>query len=273
MTTATPNGTITAMSDTTDDRPDFQKLQYQFAAHIRDPDKSPAPEGIEDRRMGIYRSLFFNNVSGYLANAFPVIRSLHDEASWEALIRDYYARHVSHGPQFYQIPEEFRDYLENERPAEANDPAFLIELAHFEWVEMKLALVDVDIDWDAVDREGDLVDGVPVYSPLASILEYRFPVHEITAQNQPVEAPEQPTWLAVYRDIRDRVHFMKLNAVTAGLLNLIDQQPGRTGREYLAAIAQQLGHADEGPILEAGRVMLEDFRDRGIVVGAEKRPG
>ena len=36
---------------------DFQDMQYAFAAHLRDPAHAPAPEGIEDRRLAVYRSL------------------------------------------------------------------------------------------------------------------------------------------------------------------------------------------------------------------------
>ena len=41
----------------------FQDKQYEFAAHLRDPENVPAPDGIEDRRMGIYRELFYNNLN------------------------------------------------------------------------------------------------------------------------------------------------------------------------------------------------------------------
>jgi hypothetical protein len=56
------------------DLPEFQRKQYEFAAHIRDPEKNAAPPGIEDRRLAIYRDLFFNNqgipgVSGAGAHA------------------------------------------------------------------------------------------------------------------------------------------------------------------------------------------------------------
>ena len=53
--------------------------QYEFAAHIRDPEHKPAPDDIEDRRMGIYRELFYNNVEGFLSNSFPVLRKLMDD--------------------------------------------------------------------------------------------------------------------------------------------------------------------------------------------------
>jgi len=33
----------------------LKKQLNDFAAHIRDPENNPAPDRIEDRRMGIYR--------------------------------------------------------------------------------------------------------------------------------------------------------------------------------------------------------------------------
>ena len=37
---------------------DFTQLQYEFAAHIRNPELHTKPDGVEDRRMNIYRSCF-----------------------------------------------------------------------------------------------------------------------------------------------------------------------------------------------------------------------
>jgi uncharacterized protein (UPF0276 family) len=34
--------------------PKFQRLQYEFCARLRDPDRNPVPAGIEDRRMNVY---------------------------------------------------------------------------------------------------------------------------------------------------------------------------------------------------------------------------
>ena len=33
-------------------QPAFQRAQFELAAHIRNPQSNPAPEGIEDRRSG-----------------------------------------------------------------------------------------------------------------------------------------------------------------------------------------------------------------------------
>jgi hypothetical protein len=62
--------------------PEFTRRQYAFAAHIRDPEHQPAPDDIEDRRMQIYRELFYNNVEGFLSGTFPVLRKIHSDGDW-----------------------------------------------------------------------------------------------------------------------------------------------------------------------------------------------
>ena len=97
-------------------RPDFVRRQYEFAAHIRDPERQAAPAGIEDRRMKIYRDLFFNNIESLLAGNFPVLRKLYDDACWKELVRDFYANHLCRTPLFPEIAREFLRYLqENEQ--------------------------------------------------------------------------------------------------------------------------------------------------------------
>ena len=54
----------------------LRQQQLEFAAHLRAPDRNPAPRNIEDRRMQIYRDLFINNVTNFLGNSFPVLSDL-----------------------------------------------------------------------------------------------------------------------------------------------------------------------------------------------------
>ncbi len=78
----------------------FKEKQYAFAAHIRDPDHVAAPEGIESRRMAIYRSLFFNNLYNLLATFFPVLRKIHSDAQWRRFIRGFMQHHQAETPYF-----------------------------------------------------------------------------------------------------------------------------------------------------------------------------
>jgi uncharacterized protein len=249
---------------------EFKRVQYAFAAHLRDPARHPAPPDVEDRRMKIYRELFYNNVEGFIAGAFPVLRSLYDDAAWHRMLRDYFARHRAHTPFFHRIAEEFLQYLQDERAPQPEDPPFLLELAHYEWVELALSVSEEDINTAGIDPDGDLLDGVPMLSPLAWTLAYRYPVHRLSPAFRPTEPPAQPTYIVVYRDRSDIVGFLEINAVTARLLQLLEQQPGRSGREQLHAVAAELGHPRPEVVIEGGREMLEGLRRRDIILGTRE---
>ena len=247
-------------------KPDFIQQQYAFAAHIRNPEQNAAPAGIEDRRMGIYRELFYNNVEGFLSNGFPVLRELLDDTRWHAMARDFYSRHHCHTPLFLEIPREFLNYLDEERCHQSHDLPFMRELAHYEWVELALSVAEDDTS-DDIDENGDLLDNTPALSSLAWPLCYQYPVHRISPAFQPAEPDEQPTYLLVYRDDNDAVGFLELNPVSARLFSLIQEYPGKTGRSILEQIAAELEHPDPRLVIDGGRIILGEWRQRGIVRG------
>ena len=250
--------------------PDFRRVQRAFAAHLRDPQRHRAPDGLEERRLKIYRELFYNNVEAFLANAFPVIRRLSDDDAWHGLVRDFYARHVSQAPQFFRLAEEFLRFIENERGPHPDDPPFLGELAHYEWVELALSIAPDDPGATLADPNGDPLDAPPVVSPLAWTMAYAWPVHRIGPAHRPSEPPGTPTYLVVYRTRQDDVRFMEINAVTARMMQLIEEQPSASGRALLLQIAAELAHPQPGAIVEAGREMLADLRERDIVLGTRR---
>ena len=90
----------------------FSDIQRAFAAHIREPNLHPAPTDIEDRRMKIYRELFYKNIEGFVSSAFPVLRKLYNDTHWHQMVRDFIHRHQSKTPYFFEISEEFLAYLE-----------------------------------------------------------------------------------------------------------------------------------------------------------------
>lgn len=251
------------------DLPRFQRLQYQFAAHLRDPEQRPGPAGVEERRLRVYRELFFNNIENFLANAFPVLRQLHEELAWLALVRDFYARHQCRDPLFNGVAEEFLRYLDQERGEVAGDPPFLRELAHYEWVELALAIAEDELHPALADPNGDLLAAPPAVSPLAWTLGYQWPVHRIGPDHWPEQPGPQPTWLVVYRSRQDEVKFMEINAVTARLLALAGERPEASGAELIAAIAGELG-VEPASLMAAGAAMLRDLRERDVILGTRR---
>ncbi len=253
------------------DLPGFQEKQYAFAAHIRDPDNNPAPDAIEDRRMAIYRELFFNNLYSLLGGTFPVLRKLYKDAGWKRLIRAFMVHHQAQTPYFLELPDEFNRFLQTEYELQENDPPFLAELAHYEWVELALSVSNAANDFSSVDREADLLDGVPVKSVLAWSLAYRFPVHRIDTSYQPAEPGEQPTFLVVYRDVDDELGFMELNPITARLLELIAaNEAGLSGRQLLLQLADEIQYPDPQALLVHGAAAMHDMRDKDILLGTRR---
>ena len=239
---------------------DFRQQLKQFASHIRDPLNNPAPKGIEDRRMAIYRELFFTNVESFLSNTFPVLKSIMEPDQWQATARDFFARHACETPLFSEISQEFIDYLQNERGTQPGDPAFMLELAHYEWIEMAVAISDEDADMPPANPNGDLLANHPLLSPVMRNLSYHFPVHQISPGFQPQAASGEMTHLVVYRNRQDEVRFLEINAVTQQLIEILKQNPQATGLDAVRMIATALQHPDPDVITEAGKNLLYDLR-------------
>ncbi len=244
----------------------FQAIQRRFAAHLRDPDNAPAPP-VEERRLQIYRDLFFNNVENFLRLGFPVLHRLLPAARWQALARAFLARHRCQSPYFRDISREFVTFLTSDAYTPApEDPPFLKELAHYEWMELVLDTSEETLPESGFNPDGDLLVGAPVLSPLACVLSYHWPVHHIGPACQPQAPLPQPVWLLIYRDADDRVRFMEINAVTARLLALIPAAPLHSGRQLLATLAGELGQPED-TVLRHGADLLARLRERGILLG------
>ncbi len=247
--------------------PDFQRRQLEFTAHIRDPQNAARPKEISARRMAIYTELFFNNINDQLSSNFPVLRQITADERWHAMVRDFMIRHRSETPLFTEVGQEFLEYLQQERETEAGDWPFMLELAHYEYVELAVAISTADEGLADYDPNGDLLAGRPLVGPTAWNLTYQWPVHTIGPEYLPDEAPEQPTHLVVYRDRMDDVHFLQINAVTQRMLQLLKENPQHSGLDVLKAIAAELVHPEPDTVVNAGQELLEDLRKRNVILG------
>ena len=248
----------------------LKSLQTRFAGHIRDPQSVAAPEGIEDRRMAIYRNLFFNNICNFLSGNFPVLKTLFNESDWTRLCREFYTEYRCHTPLFPELPREFLKYLQDHRQNHAGEPPFMLELAHYEWVELALSLDETEIDTTGVDPEGDLLNGIPVMSPLVWPLTYQFPVHRIRADFQPRTVPDEATHLLVWRRDDYKIKFMQLNEISMLLIQKMKEEAAQSGLELLNAVAGIINHPKPGVVVEAGASLLNELREKQVLLGTRR---
>ena len=247
---------------------DFRIKQAEFAAYIRDPENQRLPDDVKPQRMAMYRELFFNNINGFLSSNFPVLRKILSDAQWQALAQDFFSRHRCQTPHFSEIAEEFLDFLQNERQC-ADDFPFLLELAHYEWVEMALSIAQAEPVFGDVAFVNDILKQEISLSPLAWPLVYQFPVERIGPDFLPQIAPEHASYLIVYRDREYAVHFMQTTPLTYSLLQLIEQQDGKCGQDYLNILAAELHQQIEPQTLQDfGAQTLRALAAKDILIPA-----
>lgn len=235
-----------------------------LAAHVREPAGHPGPPGIEPRRLKIYRDLVFNNLDGLLAGNVPVIRKTLGDADWRTLVRGFLSHHRSHTPLFTELGRELIAFLESDAGIDPARP-WLAELAHYEWAELGLQLSEAALP--AHDPDGDLLDGVPVLSPLAWPLAYHWPVHTIGPGFEADGPPPEPTLVLLRREADGRIHFSMLSPLLYRLLELVGANDSSNGRALLRQLAGEAGQHDVDNFIDQARPMLARLRSDGTLPG------
>lgn len=242
----------------------FQQIQQAFMEHIKDPDHQAALPGVEDRRMAIYRELFFNNVEGFVSSAFPVLKSVYKDTDWQTLVRQFFIRYKCSSPYFLHIAEHFLHYLQHEHIVTKNDPVFLRELAHYEWAELFLATKH--LPHPELRLTAEQVTIAPLYlSSLAMVLAYPYAVHQISSDNQPAAADEIQCYL-LYRNSEDDVKFVLINQLTAALLKTIQQSAGCTLPTLIQQLLPLLPQFSAHQLMQGATALLQDFAAKGVLV-------
>jgi hypothetical protein len=248
---------------------DFKAIQQAFVAHLKDPDNHPfelgSDQGIEQRRLNIYRELFFNNILGFLSSGFPVLESLYTVDEWRRLARQFMASHRCRSPYFIDISLEFVEFLSAEYQLTANDPPFLKELAHYEWLELSISIRHSESDLQLWDGKSDFV--ALQFSPLATLVSYDYPVHQISVEFQP-QQPSEAVYLVVYRDSGDEINFVLLNPLTAHLLDIIQQQDTISVNDLLTAVSPSLPQFTSGQLHFAMLEILQQMLNKEILLPA-----
>ena len=249
--------------------PDHITVQKQFINRVRDPESTQIPKNVEQRRMTIYQELIYNNIENFIATAYPVLRQISSDNYWHKLIRDFIKAHKAHTPLFHKLPSEFLQYLEEERVMSEEDYPFLQELAHYEWTELAISVAEDEVNFNESDTKFDILSQTFVLSPLAKVFTYNYDVHHIGPEYLPMNKPNTPTFLLVYRDRKDKVHFMELNPMTTLLLEHIQGRPNKNAQQHLITIADEINHPVTDSIMKGGIEIIFDLYQRDVLLAQQ----
>ncbi|MEY2633441.1 MAG: hypothetical protein RIR00_2095 [Pseudomonadota bacterium] len=235
----------------------------QFGHYLRAPGQHRRPAALPAAASRLYSELLFNNFRSFSDACFPLCRGVLGEARWTRLLRRFFRDGGCRTPWFREVPLELVNFVASARGS-LRLPAWLPELAHYEWAE--LAVDTMDVALPPACRTDSLLDGVIVANPVLLNLSYAWPVPQIGPTWRPRRP--QPCQVAVFRDAGDRVRFTLLNPFSARLLSQCCATAG-SGRTHLLQLAGEMKLTTTTALLAAGEQELLRWQADGLILGVE----
>lgn len=254
----------------------FQRYQRRFVRYLRERRGSVPIDLQLPARIDVYAQLLYQKFEDSLSVCFPVTKALLGGTHWNRLVEAFIAQHRCASPYYRQIPDEFVTYL-NARPFKEDDPPFLNELVHYEWLELALATAQDEPVLQPFDPAGDLMRHPPVLNPLLHVQAYRWSVHRIAPElpdwdrwreSKQVFPSDQPSFILALRDARDSVRLVEINALTARLIELL-REGRRSGKEVLLDLAAEARFLDLAHFIPFGEQTLRQLQNQGAILGTQ----
>lgn len=258
---------------------DFKALQQQFAGWVRDPEQT-LPEGIDARRMAVYRRLVHNNIYSFLSSGFPVLKKLLGAKRWQQLIDAFIAKHAAQSPYFSDMGREFVDFLSvfciSEQARAIDLPAYTFELASYERLEVDVQFAMQNEHYQQVS--GDQAEALleTAYWHLndsVQLAQFQHPVAwlGVDGEGEPFTVAEVNSngyLLLLYRPPQAAaVEFLQLQPLTALLLDCWQQQPQAQPLSVIQQQLQGLLPQWQSSVLERGvKQLCLDFIRRGVLL-------
>ena len=192
-----------------------------------------------------------------------MLHTILESGNWRTLVTDFIAEHQCLTPYYRKIPDEFVIYLQQER-LRTDDLPFLAELAHFEWIELVLSLAEAEPAICQTLTDSQLLNEIPVFTPIMQLLHYSWPVQQISPLFQPTTMPAVTTHVLGFRDLEEHVQFIALNSATARLILLL--QNGMTGKQALQEIGAELNPSQQIELIRFGQHILADMHRQGVII-------
>jgi hypothetical protein len=239
---------------------DFRQFQFALARHLRDPLSVPVPAGVNAADAAALTQEMVKHLRDLLDAAFPVTHALLGDEIWEYAVRLFIKDAPHHTPWASTVQRAFVDHVCHS-PDMQNMPAWLQDLAHFEWLQSAVATAPVK--WPSVNADGDVMQNPVVLNPTHVEAAYEWPAHNISTDNKPDDM--QTTHVSILRDANDDVQVMESSVFRGQLLDLL--RDGQTGEEAFKVLASWLSHPEPEAFVCEGAQVMAQLRREGVVLG------
>lgn len=260
--------------------PAFQVLQQQLTNHIRDPENTPyllthkqkqlelTQLPVTEKRLAAYADMFYNNIYSFYCQLFPTLLNIVGDQRFQEICREFMQKHRSKTPLFHEFGQEFIEFLQTEFTPTKADPAYILELAHFEWAEMAVEIEplegplnpdDVILDWQSIYQ----------LSPVAWPLAYQWPVHKMNQQTPlDLAPPKYPTTLLIYRDDMDKMQTLELSPVLFEVMTLFMDNTTQSAEAFLKLLSEKTQQSFE-TLQGFSAQILQDLLEDNLIAPIE----
>jgi uncharacterized protein len=239
---------------------DFRQYQFALARHLRDPLSVPAPVGVNATDAAACTQEMVDHLCNVLEPAFTVTQALLGDELWQHAVRLFIKDAPHHAPWATAVQRAFVDHV-CASPEMQNLPAWLQDLAHFEWLQS--AVSTAPVTWPAFDAAGDVMHNPVVLNPTHVNGSYEWPVHHIGTDNEPDDM--QTTHVTVLRDQNDELHVFESSVFRGQLLDLLRE--GQTGEQAFMVLAMWLSHPEPEAFVREGEQVMAQLQREGVVLG------
>ncbi|MFQ3215954.1 DUF2063 domain-containing protein [Paraperlucidibaca sp.] len=252
--------------------PEFQRLQYAFTAHLRDPEAAAAPVGIKSERLATYRELLFNNVINFVDITFPIAKAQLGEALWSRLTNRFFADFNCTSPFFYDISLHFREFTESLDWPDLLALPWLESLMHYEWMELVADIDDrpmaLGVDTNALDEalSADHDPQLQLAGP-AWALAYQWRVHEWREDSDLSVVKQESVCLMALRadDAALSLQIHEITPFAAFLLEALTQAEAPLAlSELIARVCSAMPQAHPQEVATMVRTVLRDLIAHGL---------
>jgi hypothetical protein len=239
---------------------DFRQFQFALARHLRDPISVSLPAGVNAEDAGACSQEMVDHLCDVLEPAFPVTHALLGDEIWGLAVRLFLKDAPTHVPWATAVQRAFVE-LVCASPEMHHLPAWLQDLAHFEWLQS--AVSTAPVTWPTADATGDVMRHAVVINPTHVEAAYEWPVHSIDTEHKPDDM--QSTHVTMLRDMNDELHVLESSVFRGQLIDLLRE--GQTGEEAFMLLARWLSHPDPQTFVNEGANVMAQLQREGVVLG------
>lgn len=240
--------------------------------------------------VNLYASLIEIGRLDLMASVYPCIKALLGK-KFRDLVLAYYETLPPDHYNLNRSANRFAGYLEQYESTLVSRHPFIVELAHFEWIELEvmeaesanlIALgsahaskrgrgVKPNAETNLESEAQDFVSTSPRLADVVVLHKYQYPVMTISktlldGEKLPRRVKKETTNMAIYRDNKShQCRFLELGAMAFEALHMVQAQPGITYGELLKSVCQSSSDSPAETV-EAFLELLEELKACNLIV-------